>query len=98
MSGLTTTERMRFDMATDAHTRIAPARGDTSLALTIMASAAAIIALPVAFAAYAHSRPLSEAVCETTRELMFDGNMTDVTSCRVLGVEVQRSVTPVEGR
>lgn len=85
-------------MATRTDTTPTSARADTRLLMAIAAAGATIIAFPIAFAAYANSRPMSEAMCETTRELMFSGSMADVTTCRVLVIEVRRSSAQVGGQ
>lgn len=76
--------------------RTASGAHDRRPILTFLATMAAITAAPIALAAYAQSRPVSERVCATTRDVLFaEPLLVDVTTCRVAGVEVSRTVRPV---
>lgn len=80
-------------MATRPNSRTASGAHDRRPILTFIATMAAITAAPIALAAYAQSRPISEAVCTTSTDTIFaTGEPVSVTTCRIAGVEVSRTV------
>ena len=86
-------------MATRSTSTPAPNRGERRPVWAFLATMATIAGVPVAISAYAQSRPISEAVCQTGREhLGLDLIPVDVTTCRIAGVEVSRSVRLAPGQ